>query len=151
MTLFWLFCGPKHQKLRHKDTARAVKSRAWTADTQFLDKKTVYSTFYACVPDNKLGNTFFLGKNVERGKTVLLAEKKTIASACDINCKICIEKLLKFYAKNISFALFFKNVLFFGKSARRPLFAHDTTWAHTHQLLPETPKFLHKTTAFFAP
>ena len=33
VALIWLFCGPKHQKLRHKDTAQAVKSRVWTAGT----------------------------------------------------------------------------------------------------------------------
>ena len=75
--------------------------------TQFLDKKTAYSTFHACVPDNKLGNTFSPRKNVEGGKAALLAGKKTIAPTCDINCKICIGKLLQFCTKNISFALGF--------------------------------------------
>ena len=40
------FYGQKHQNLRHNDTALAVNRRVWTAGTQFLDEKTVYSTFH---------------------------------------------------------------------------------------------------------
>ena len=77
---------------------------------------------YTRVCPTMSSETLFSTKKWGKGINGTFGEKtKTSGPSCDVNCKIYIGNLLKFYTKNISFALVFKKRVIFRNNRAPPL------------------------------